>query len=69
MGDENIHLIDLEKYIAASGFLNAHEIDRCRVEGILERTITALEAGATPNQIRKVFVKYISAWQPDTSYG
>lgn len=69
MGDENTHLIDLEKYIDAGWRWNAHEISKCRVEGILERTIKALEAGATPTQIKTVFAKYISAWQPDRSYG
>ncbi len=42
---------------------------RVKVEGILERTVRALENGATSKQIKEVFNEYISARQPDKTYG
>ncbi|HLD72552.1 MAG TPA: hypothetical protein VJA23_03125 [Candidatus Nanoarchaeia archaeon] len=39
------------------------------VEGIMVRTIMALEAGATSEDIVRVYRPYVSAWNPDRTYG
>jgi len=68
MGKDKIPLKELELYLGVNMvFMNIES--RIKVEGILERTVRALESGATPKQIKKVFGKYISAWQPERTYG
>ncbi len=68
MGEQKTPLDDLDLYLGVEHSLM--DIDpKMKLEGILERTVRALEAGATPQQIKEVFGKYISAWQPDRSYG
>jgi len=69
MGDEKTPLEDLKLYIGVELTLMKNSLDRLTVEGILERTVRALENGATPKEIKKVFGEYISAWQPDRTYG
>lgn len=42
---------------------------RIKLEETLKRTVRALEAGATPQEIKEVVGDYISDWQPDRTYG
>lgn len=66
---ERTPLEELKLYLGVELTLMKDISDKNKVEGILERTIRALEAGATAQQIKEVFGEYISAWHPDRTYG
>jgi len=68
MGDDKTPLEELKLYLGVN--MTLMDISsRKKVEGILERTVRVLESGATSEQIKEVFGEYISAWQPDRTYG
>ncbi len=72
MGDEKTpleYLKDLKLYIGIELPSMDNPLDRLTVEGILERTVRALENEATPKEIKEVFGEHISAWHPDRTYG
>ena len=65
---EQVALEDLKVYLGVEHNL-MDIVPREKLEGILERTVKAFDAGATPEQIKEIFGEYISAWRPDTTYG
>ena len=69
MAEQKTPLQELDLYTGIELFRMRNPLDRLKVEGILERTVKALEAGATTQQIKEVLGKYVSAWQPDRTYG
>ena len=69
MGENKTPLEELDLYIGIELHKMKNPLDVKTVEGILEKTVRALESGATHQQIKEVFGKYISAWHPDTTYG
>lgn len=68
MEEEKTPLEELELYLGVEYTLMDISA-RSKLEGILEKTVRALEDGVTPQQIKKVFSEYIPAWQPDRTYG
>ena len=58
-------LEELDFYIGKEINKITNPLDKYVIEDILEKTVRAIEAGATLNEIKGVFNKYISARKPD----
>lgn len=42
---------------------------RVVVKGVLERTVEAIKAGVTPEELKQLFIEYLPEYQPDRAAG
>jgi hypothetical protein len=67
--DREVKLHELELYLGQSMTLLRNPLDRLKVEGILERTVSAIHAGATPEDIARIYSPHVSAYDTDSLEG